>query len=270
MKLVIIAGGKGSRLNLKNIPKPMVKIEGKPVLQYQVELAKKHGMEEVHILSGHLAETIVNFFSDGRKFGIKINHLTEPSPLGTAGCLKQLKNDIQKFNFKMRATKNFGEEEKYWTIRRESFNLLRKHVKGKRTAPFIDDVCVLPENLPEFLPKMRKILDETGILYTIAGHAGNGNFHIIPLMNLKDDHTRALIPILSEKIYNLVKEYNGSITAEHNDGIVRTPYLDKMYSSEILDLFQQTKYIFDPKNIFNPGKKVGGSIEYMVGHIIKN
>jgi FAD/FMN-containing dehydrogenase len=74
----------------------------------------------------------------------------------------------------------------------------------------------------------------------------------------------------------LVKEYAGSITAEHNDGIVRTPYLDKMYSPQILDFFKQTKEIFDPQNIFNPGKKVpdgkdgGGSVEYMVGHLAKN
>ncbi len=191
--------------------------------------------------------------------------------------IESLKKDLAKFDFKMRSTKKPAEAEKYWTIRRESFNLLRKHIKGKRTAPFIDDICVEPKHLPDFLPRLRKILDEAKLVYTIAGHAGNGNFHIIPLMNMKDAHNRALIPILSEKIYNLVKEYAGSITAEHNDGIVRTPYLDKMYSPQILDFFKQTKEIFDPQNIFNPGKKVpspttdgGGSVEYMVGHLAKN
>lgn len=191
--------------------------------------------------------------------------------------IENLKKDLAKFDFKMRSTKKPAEAEKYWTIRRESFNLLRKHIKGKRTAPFIDDICVEPKHLPEFLPRLRKILDEAKLVYTIAGHAGNGNFHIIPLMNMKDAHNRALIPILSEKIYNLVKEYAGSITAEHNDGIVRTPYLDKMYSPQILDFFKQTKEIFDPQNIFNPGKKVpspttagGGSVEYMIGHLAKN
>ena len=144
-------------------------------------------------------------------------------------------------------------------------------------SSFIDDVCVDPKHLPKFLPRMRKILDDAKLTYTIAGHAGNGNFHIIPLMDMKDHHNRALIPILSEKIYDLVEEYEGSITAEHNDGIVRTPYLGKMFSSEILDLFKKTKYIFDPQNIFNPGKKVpdpnihkGGSVEYMVGHLAKD
>jgi hypothetical protein len=86
-----------------------------------------------------------------------------------------------------------------------------------------------------------------------------------------------LIPIICEKVFDLVKKYDGSIAAEHNDGIIRTPYLNKMYSPEILKLFQQTKQIFDPLNIFNPGKKVpgsspdgGGTVEYMVGHLAKN
>jgi len=183
----------------------------------------------------------------------------------------KLKKEIEEtYKFKTRATKKKSEEEKYWTIRRESFNLLRKHIRGRRTAPFVDDVCVEPQTLPKFLPRLRKILDEAKLTYTIAGHAGNGNFHVIPLMDMKDKHSRAIIPILSEKVYSLVKEFGGTITAEHNDGIVRTPYLNKMYSPEIIELFKQTKEIFDPENIFNPGKKVNGTVEYMVGHLAKD
>jgi FAD/FMN-containing dehydrogenase len=128
-------------------------------------------------------------------------------------------------------------------------------------------VVVRPEDMPAFLPRMKAILDEYKLTYTIAGHAGNGNFHIIPLMNMKDKKNVEVIKIVGEKVYDLVAEYKGSITGEHNDGIVRTPYLHKMYSQEILELFKQTKQIFDPLNIFNPGKKVGGTIEYMEKHI---
>lgn len=184
--------------------------------------------------------------------------------------MEALEFDLKKYNLKTRKTKSAEDSEKYWTIRRESFNLLRKHVRGRRTAPFIDDICIKPECLPEFLPKLRKILDDAKLLYTIAGHAGNGNFHIIPLMDMRDAHNRALIPLLSDKVYNLLSKYGGSITAEHNDGIVRTPYLGKMYPPKILSLFKETKQIFDPQNIFNPGKKVGGTVEYMVGHLAKN
>ncbi|OHB00414.1 MAG: hypothetical protein A3E94_01775 [Candidatus Zambryskibacteria bacterium RIFCSPHIGHO2_12_FULL_44_12b] len=180
-----------------------------------------------------------------------------------------LEKIISRFNLRTHRTKDQDESEKYWAIRRESFNLLRKHVKGKRTAPFVDDVVIEPKFLPEFLPKMRKILDDYNLYYTIAGHAGNGNFHIIPLMDVSDPSTEKIILEVSNKVYDLVAQYGGSITGEHNDGIVRTPFLSKMYNPEILGLFSQTKRIFDPKNIFNPGKKVNGSIDYLKKHLIK-
>jgi D,D-heptose 1,7-bisphosphate phosphatase len=90
MQLVILAGGKGTRLGLTDIPKPMIKIAGKPLLQYQVELAKRYGITEIFILSGYLANVIVDYFGDGSAWGIKIHHIIEPRPLGTAGALKQL------------------------------------------------------------------------------------------------------------------------------------------------------------------------------------
>jgi FAD/FMN-containing dehydrogenase len=86
-------------------------------------------------------------------------------------------------------------------------------------------------------------------------------------MNLKDPRVRALIPTISEEVYRLVFQYHGSITAEHNDGLIRTPYLAEMYGANIAALFAETKKIFDPLNIFNPGKKVGGDMQYSEDHI---
>ncbi|MEK7227388.1 MAG: FAD-binding oxidoreductase [Patescibacteria group bacterium] len=181
--------------------------------------------------------------------------------------IENLENVINPFKLVSRKTLSEEESGKYWTVRRESFNLLRKHVHGFRAAPFVDDVVVSTEDMPEFLPKMRAILDSYNLNYTIAGHAGNGNFHIIPLMDMKNRDNVRVIREVGEKVYSLVSEYHGSITGEHNDGIVRTPYLHKMYSPAVLKLFQRTKDIFDPQNIFNPGKKVGGTLEYLESHI---
>lgn len=94
MQLVIIAGGKGTRLGLKDIPKPMVKIGDKPLLEHQIDLAKRYGVDEVFILSGHLANVIEEYFEDGSKFGVKIHHVVEPYPLGTAGSLKLLEGKL--------------------------------------------------------------------------------------------------------------------------------------------------------------------------------
>lgn len=174
------------------------------------------------------------------------------------------------FHIKTHITKDAEEAEKYWTIRRESFNLLRKHVGNKHTAPFIDDVAVHIDQLPVFLPKLNELVSQyKGMTYTIAGHAGDANFHVIPLMDFHEEANRAAIPELSEKVYDLVVSMHGTITAEHNDGLIRTPYLEKMYGPDIVALFKKTKEIFDPQDIFNPRKKVGGTLAYAMAHVEK-
>ncbi len=156
-------------------------------------------------------------------------------------------------------TRSHQEGNKFWLIRRESFNLLRENVHGTHTAPFIDDLSVLPEYLPQFLPELYAILDEYKLVYTVTGHVGDGNFHIIPLMDYARPDFSKIIHELSERVYTLVGIYKGSITGEHNDGLVRTPYLYKMFLPQMLTIFSSIKDIFDPKCIFNPHKKVDPS-----------
>ncbi len=184
--------------------------------------------------------------------------------------MHELSTQLQPMHLAFRMIHDEDEANKYWVIRRESFNLLRKHVKDKRTAPFIDDFIVRAEKIPEFYPRLNQILKKYDIFYTIAGHVGDGNFHIIPLMNLKDPRSKQIIEQLSGEVYKLVLEYHGSITAEHNDGLIRTPYLEEMFGPEVYALFKETKKIFDPLDIFNPGKKVDGNLKYAFDHLVKS
>lgn len=176
----------------------------------------------------------------------------------------------EKFKLKTHLTKTEEEAQKYWTVRRESFNLLRQHSRGLSTAPFIDDIVVHPADLPRFLPELNQLLVKyPSLIYTIAGHMGDANFHIIPLMDLSRADQRMIIPKLADQVYNLVLKYKGSITAEHNDGLIRGPFLEKQFGPEIMRLFSDVKRIFDPKNIFNPGKKTNASMDYAIAHIKK-
>jgi FAD/FMN-containing dehydrogenase len=130
---------------------------------------------------------------------------------------------------------------------------------------------VPPECYPQFLPELQALLDEykKNFIYTVAGHIGNGNFHIIPLMDLSKPESKETVLALSPKVYSLVAKYGGSTTGEHNDGIMRTPYLSFMFSKEMLELFAETKKIFDPTNLFNPGKKVGGTEKDIARDMLK-
>lgn len=157
--------------------------------------------------------------------------------------------------------------EKFWIMRRYSFQILRSSVKDKHTAPFIDDLVVNPEHLPDFLPKIREIIKRYKLFATIAGHMGDGNFHIIPLMNIEKQEERDKILPAMKEVNDLVLSYKGSLSGEHNDGLVRGPWLEKMYGPDFLALLKETKRIFDPENIFNPHKKTDADWEYSMSHI---
>lgn len=163
-----------------------------------------------------------------------------------------------------------GKAEKFWIMRRNAFNLLRKKVKDKHTAPFIDDLVVNPEYLTQFLPRLRKLVKKYKLLATIQGHIGDGNFHIIPLMKIEDPKERAkLLPAMKE-VDELVLTYHGSLSGEHNDGLVRGPWLKEQFGSEVLGYFKAVKQIFDPENIFNPHKKSDADWDFSFEHIRKS
>lgn len=160
-----------------------------------------------------------------------------------------------------------GKSEKFWIMRRYSFQLLRSKVKEKHTAPFIDDFIVNPQYLAEFLPQLRQIVNKYKLFATLAGHLGDGNFHVIPLMKIEDPAERAKLEPAMKEVNSLVLKYHGSLTAEHNDGMIRGPWLTQMYGPHIVDLFRQAKQIMDPANIFNPHKKADADWQYSMNHI---
>ena len=239
-------------------------------MRFMPEIAKKAHMSFLKFAAQFLPETLIGIKMLGLPKLIVLIELTEDDQAILKEKIEAIHTKLKEFpGVESEVLHNEQEEEKFWIMRRESFNLLRQHVRGKRTAPFIEDFCVLPEKMPEFLPKLLAILKKHQIKANIAGHAGDGNYHIIPLMEFKKESERAKITPVSDEVFALIKEYGGTITAEHNDGIIRTPYVEEMFGTEVYGLFKEVKQIFDPQNIFNPGKKVGGTIEYMNAHIAK-
>ncbi len=181
--------------------------------------------------------------------------------------IDDMRRDLKSYHMAMERDDTTAKSQKFWIMRRQSFNLLRSKVKDKHTAPFIDDLVVPPQYLVEFLPKLRKIIKKYSLLATIAGHMGDGNFHIIPLMKLENAPERAkLLPAMKE-VNELVLKYHGSLSGEHNDGLIRGPWLEEMYGRKVLQLFQQAKTIMDPNAIFNPHKKANATWDYSFSHI---
>ena len=186
--------------------------------------------------------------------------------------IKALHADLSKYRARyeingFEETPTEGKSEKFWVMRRYSFQLLRSKVKDKHTAPFIDDFIVPPAHLAEFLPKLRTIIKKYKLFATIAGHMGDGNFHVIPLMKIEDPKERAKLEPAMKEVNNLVIHYGGSVSGEHNDGMIRGPWLKEMYGDEVLGYMKEIKAIYDPQNIFNPHKKTDATWEFSFSHI---
>jgi len=181
--------------------------------------------------------------------------------------VKDFKKVTKRFGVASRVMHTEAAAEKYWIIRRESFALLRKIAGKRRTVPFIDDFIVEPKYLPEVLPKVMDILKEYNIQTTLTGHAGSGNMHLIPLMDLGKEEEKKKIPVVMDLVNNVVLEHGGSVSAEHNGGYLRGPYIEKQFGKKVYSLFREVKQIFDPNGIFNPGKKIDVDFEKALGYI---
>lgn len=242
----------------------------KLAVQFFPEILKSIKAKSMTSLAFQFLPEVTMVLSVGMPKLILLAEFTGDSDHEAASKAQAAQASIEAFKLKTLVTKTKTEGKKYWVVRRESFNLLRHHIKGKHTAPFIDDIVVRPEKLPQFLPELNKVMAKYNLIYTIAGHVGDGNFHIIPLMDLADPKTRKIVPELSRAVYDLVLNYEGSISGEHNDGLIRTPYLRQMYGSKVYELFEEVKAIFDPHEIFNPNKKVGTTMRYALNHFLKD
>lgn len=156
-----------------------------------------------------------------------------------------------------------------WNIRRSSFWIMRDNVYDKPTkkaVPCIEDIIVPTNKFDTFIPELIEILKLENIDYGFHGHIGDGALRVIPIIDF-EDKKKAIdkIVVLMTKVFDLVKEMGGNMSADHSDGIIRTPFLKDFYG---VDLYQNVivavKMLFDPSGVFNKGKKVGGTKERLV------
>jgi FAD/FMN-containing dehydrogenase len=181
--------------------------------------------------------------------------------------ISKLATDLAPYKIRMDIEGDEASSAPFWQIRRASLALLRNKVHDKYASPFIDDMTVQPKYLPEFLPRVRKIVRKYKLPATLAGHFGDGNFHIIPLMDISNQKDQAKLEPVMRELIPIVLQYGGTMAGEHNDGLVRGPWLPSVFGEPVYQLFKQTKEIFDPLYIFNPHKKTDASWDYSMDHI---
>jgi len=181
--------------------------------------------------------------------------------------ISALHDDLKKYKIRMDIESDEASGAPFWQIRRASLALLRNQIHGRYASPFIDDMTVQPQYLPKFIPEIRKIIRKYKLPATIQGHFGDGNFHIIPLMDIAGTKDQAKLEPVMRELIPIVLKYGGTMAGEHNDGMVRGPWLPAMFGQEVYSIFREVKEIFDPQYIFNPNKKTDASWEYSMSHV---
>lgn len=141
-----------------------------------------------------------------------------------------------------------------WNIRKAGLGLLMSIRGDKKPIPFVEDTAVSQEKLGAFVRRFDEIVKSYGTEAGYYGHASEGCLHIRPEVSLKSKEGQQTMVSISEEIGDLVREFGGSFSGEHGDGIVRGVWTKKMFGDRIYQAFQDVKTAFDPKDIMNPGK----------------
>ncbi|MDO9155502.1 MAG: FAD-linked oxidase C-terminal domain-containing protein, partial [Sediminibacterium sp.] len=149
----------------------------------------------------------------------------------------------------------YNADTKYaWDIRKAGLGLLRNLRGDAQPVNLIEDCAVSTNDLPLYIEELQALLAGHGVIASYYAHAGAGELHVEPIINLKShEGVKQFRAILSDTAA-LVKKYNGSLSGEHGDGRLRGEFIPAMVGNEVYDLFKQVKHLFDSKGIFNAGK----------------
>ena len=151
----------------------------------------------------------------------------------------------------------FGTDtKKIWTLRKAGLGLLSNLPGDEKAVPVIEDTAVDVNDLPAYIRDFNELLKKHGLYSVHYAHAGSGEIHLRPIINLKTVEGNQLFRTIAEEVATLVKKYNGSLSGEHGDGRLRGEFIKQMVGEKNYKLLKEVKYTWDPKGIFNPNKIV--------------
>ena len=167
----------------------------------------------------------------------------------------QLVNLLQEQGYGYAFPVLFNADTKYaWDVRKAGLGLLRNLKGDLQPVNLIEDCAVAPEDLPEYIQELQLILAKYQVNASFYAHAGAGELHVEPMLNLKTEQGVKLFRNILAETVQLVKKYKGSLSGEHGDGRLRGEYISTMVGNDTYELFKKVKNLFDPHNIFNQGK----------------
>jgi FAD/FMN-containing dehydrogenase/Fe-S oxidoreductase len=167
-----------------------------------------------------------------------------------------------------------ADQNRVWNLRKAALGLLSNIPGDAKPVAVIEDTAIDPEDLPAFVREFDSILGRYGLSAVHYAHAGSGELHLRPILNLKMDEHRRLFRVIATEVARLVKRYGGSLSGEHGDGRLRGEFLPYMVGKKNYALFREIKHAWDPTGIFNPGKitdtpPMDASLRYEPGQVVR-
>lgn len=195
-------------------------------------------------------------FIEGEPGAILVTELTGDSEDEVTGKIESLEADLRAAGYgyafpTMRTPESRGEVVE---LRKTSLGVMLSVRGDLKPIPFIEDACVPVEHLADYLERVAKVITDEELDYIMFGHASVGVIHVRPVLNQKDAAHVAKIEKISRQVVDLVKEYKGSWSGEHGDGVSRGAMNERFWGSDMIQVFRDVKAIFDPKGIMNPGR----------------
>ena len=149
-----------------------------------------------------------------------------------------------------------ADTKRVWDLRKAGLGLLSNLPGDEKAVAVIEDTAVDVNDLPEFIKEFNEILAANNMYCVHYAHAGSGELHLRPIINLKTEECNKQFRLIAEEIATLVKKFKGSLSGEHGDGRLRGEFIKQMVGDHNYQLMKEIKKVWDPKNIFNPNKIV--------------
>jgi len=146
--------------------------------------------------------------------------------------------------------------ESVWMIRKKGLGLMLGRKSNKKAVAFIEDAAIPIEVLPEYIEKVVAVCDKYNTEAAVYAHASVGVIHVRPFMDFRDGEDIERFKKIADETFELVKHYKGSWSGEHGDGLVRSPFNERFFGTQLYNAFKEVKRLFDPDNLMNPGKIV--------------
>ena len=143
-----------------------------------------------------------------------------------------------------------------WSLRRGALGLSMAMKGDAKSFSFVEDTAVAPEKLRDYIERFLQLVRRHGTTAGVYAHASVGCLHVRPVVNLKTEAGVRQFEAIASDVADLVLEYGGAISGEHGDGLVRSPFMRRMFGPTLYEAFRAIKRTFDPLGIFNPGKIV--------------